>query len=382
MTKREMQSRWVLMETYPEHGRDVGRVACQSYVTDSPQCERSDWAGKTRNVDGTVVIYVGNSPFTELLDLKYAQGHLASNGSWMREEAIRMGAKIATVTSGGTALVRQFENGIPPYLVVLPAGNYSSDFSWLQDGSLFDSTTQHSQSRQWTRTAIAADKLLFVAGYDKNAAGNYVRHWESSGCRDSELTNGCLWTQYEFPGVFRGTSLSAPQLSAALASVLAVFPDTTPENLSRFAKASAKKTGNGIPALLAQSGGVGVADFNSMGKIVSALRDLPTGGSTNVSIDGQSVTMSGRRISLGSAIRNAPLTASAISLGGESAVGQAPTPLTPARKKERDGVSFNFIRPAPTPACLPPPNEKATSSPQRHSEPATTSSVSPTDTEK
>ena len=91
-----------------------------------------------------------------------------------------------------------------------------------------------------------------------------------------------------------GTSYSAPQLSAALASVLAVFPDTTPENLAKFAKASARKTGNGIATLLAQSGGVGVADFESMGKTIAALGSLPTDGRTDVTINGQAVNLGSR----------------------------------------------------------------------------------------
>ena len=92
--------------------------------------------------------------------------------------------------------------------------------------------------------------------------------------------------------------MSTPQLSAALASVLAVFPDTTPENLAKFAEASAKKTGNGIPALLAQSGGFGAADFASMGRTIAALGSLPTGGRTNVTINGQTVDLSNRDLIL------------------------------------------------------------------------------------
>ena len=196
---------------------------------------------------------------------------------------------------------------------------------------------------QRVKSAVAADKLPFVAGYDKDASGNYIRHQGSSGCRDSEVTNGCLWTQFEFPGFGDGTSLSSPQVSAALASVLAVFPDTTPENLSRFAKASAKKSGEGIEMLLVQSGGVGVADFNSMGSILAALGDLPTGGSTNVSVNGQSVTMSGRKISLASVMRHAALTAPAVSPSAGSSGTTASVPLTASEEGGRDGVSFGFI---------------------------------------
>ena len=159
-------------------------------------------------------------------------------------------------------------------------------------------TGQVRTSVQPIANAVRANKLLFVAGYDKDADGNYIRHWESNGCKDGELASGCLWARYEFPGIGQGTSFSAPQLSAALASVLAVTPDTTPQNLAKFAKACAKKGGEGIEVLLRQSGGVGVADFNCMGAVTSALINLPVGGSTNVTINGQAVTLTGRQISL------------------------------------------------------------------------------------
>ena len=87
-----------------------------------------------------------------------------------------------------------------------------------------------------------------------------------------------------------------------------------------------------------------MADFNSMGKIISALRDLPAGGSTNLIIDGQSVTMTGRKISMmGSAIRSAALMAPTVDAGMESSYAGVSTPLTLTRTEERDGVSFNFI---------------------------------------
>lgn len=124
LSKAQMQSRWVLAEVDPSHGLGVGRLACQSYAVDSPQCDRSNWAGKTRNSDGTVVTRAGNSPFTELLNLK--DGH----AFWAEEEATRMGAKIVTSTVAGSIPVK---NGNPPYLLVQSAGNSSSDFSWLQD---------------------------------------------------------------------------------------------------------------------------------------------------------------------------------------------------------------------------------------------------------
>ena len=91
---------------------------------------------------------------------------------------------------------------------------------------------------------------------------------------------------------------SAPVFASALASVLAVFPDTSHQDLAKFGKSCAKKTGEGIEALLARSGGLGVADFTCMGDVISALTDLPTGSTANVVINGTSLQVSGRRLSL------------------------------------------------------------------------------------
>ncbi len=85
---------------------------------------------------------------------------------------------------------------------------------------------------------------------------------------------------------------------AALASVLSVFPDTRDTELARFGKACALKSGNGIEALLAKSGGVGVADFSCMGSVIGSLANLPTGATTTVTVNGQAVTVGGRSVSL------------------------------------------------------------------------------------
>ena len=134
---------------------------------------------------------------------------------------------------------------------------------------------------------------------------------------------GCLWAPYVTEGVGAGTSLSTPRVAAALASVLAVFPDTSHTNLAKFAKACALKRGNGIEVLLRQSGGVGVADFTCMGGVMTALANLPSGGSTSTTIDGTPVSLSGREISL--------------SFAGSMA------PHVPVNEEETTGLSLAFI---------------------------------------
>ena len=137
-------------------------------------------------------------------------------------------------------------------------------------------------------------------------AGGIVQRW---------VNDGCLWTSYASLGAgSQGTSNSAPLVASALASVLAVFPDTAPVELAKFAKACAKrsgtdKRGNTIAALLRQSGGVGVADFTCMGDTTTALANLPNGGSTRVTINGKPVTVSGRDLvlSFGNMMQSVPV---------------------------------------------------------------------------
>ena len=207
-----------------------------------------------------------------------------------------MGAKIVTYTRGGAQSASIVESGTLPYLIVQSGGNDQTNDSWYD--------LQPAKEKADIDAAIAANKLLLIMGWDKDAGGNYIRHAESGNCNaaNGELDEGCLWAQYEFEvpaGILRGTSFSAPQFSAALASVLAVFPDTTHQNLAKFGKACARRKGNGIETLLRVSGGLGVADFSCMGGVISALRNLPTGGTANVSVNGQSVAVSGRNLSLG-----------------------------------------------------------------------------------
>ena len=214
--------------------------------------------------------------------------------AWIDREIRSMGTvKIASFSLAQAFTVPLTGDGNHPYLMIVAAENGETDDSWYRYVNLTQS------QRNVVDTAIAANKLIVVAGYRDNANGRYTRHPGSSGCKG--LDAGCLWAEYDVfgnGGDSGGTSLSTQQFAAAVASVLAVFPDTTPQNLAKFAKASAKRTGNGIPALLAQSGGIGVADFTSMGRTIAALRSLPTGGRTDVTINGQSVSLGNRDLVL------------------------------------------------------------------------------------
>ena len=107
------------------------------------------------------------------------------------------------------------------------------------------------------RAALAADKVLYVGGYRANDDGSVERHPESTGC--TGVDESCLYAPYTFPiGTVSvsGTSYSAPNVASALASVLAVFPETKGTDLIRLAKACARAE----PGL----SGLGRADFSCM----------------------------------------------------------------------------------------------------------------------
>ena len=136
---------------------------------------------------------------------------------------------------------------------------------------------------------------MFAAGYKRAADGSYVRDPVSNGC--GGIDDGCLWAPMLVKDCY-GTSCATPNVTAALASVLSVFPDTTPQNLLKLTKACARKTGDGIEKLLRVSGGIGVADFTCLVEITAAARALPAGGSTTVTVDGSGVTVTERELSV------------------------------------------------------------------------------------
>ena len=105
-------------------------------------------------------------------------------------------------------------------------------------------------------TALRENKLIFVAGYDV-VDGQFVRHQYSVSCEGAE--DYCLYAPFIFEagnGIVAGTSFSVPQVAAALASVLAVFPDTEYTELAKLARVCA----------VSESGldGLGRADFTCM----------------------------------------------------------------------------------------------------------------------
>lgn len=139
-----------------------------------------------------------------------------------------------------------------PFVVIQGAGNEGTE-NFLPPNN---NSTGKKYFRE-AQKAMAADKVLYVAGYDR-VNGAYVRDPQSTGC--TGVDSSCLYAPYVFhpPGsaTVAGTSASAPNVAAALASVLAIFPDTEGVELIRLAKACA----------VAEPGlsGLGRADFGCM----------------------------------------------------------------------------------------------------------------------
>ena len=304
----QMSGMFAVAENAPSidgwHIRNVRKVACNSYTL---QCENSEsFHGKHRNTDGTVTITTGSAPYTSITGWTLVDTSKPdfSPLTWIYSQLDGMpNLKIASFSM---AVISPAYSGYS-YLAVNGAGNVNPNgpdpdprFPVLNPGYgyLDPMYTRELKEVARAKLSIAANKMLLVAGWDKDSAGNYVRHAGSSECGRAGISEGCLWAQYEFPGLGGGTSYSTPQVAAALASVLSVFPDTTHQNLAKFAKACAKKSGQGIEALLRTHGGVGVADFTCMGSVTGALSNLPTGGRTDVAIRGQTVSVGRRDVAL------------------------------------------------------------------------------------
>ena len=286
LTNREMQEVYVIADAEDWHIRNVGSIACNSYITEHDCIDRQ---GKRRDTNGTVTETTGSTPFTQLQELSLPNDALFHR-DWLEPELRSMtSVKVVSYSVHPTATY-YFINWNPDHLVVQAAGNQGNVFPLETKGGVRQSY------RPVIHQAIADNKLLYVAGYQRDGDGNYRRHRLSNGCKG--VDTGCLWTPLTFPDIGVGTSLSTPNASAALASVLSVFPDTGYQDLAKLAKACAKKTGEGIEEMLRDAGGVGVADFSCMEEITDAAKRLSSGGSAVVTVDGKTVTVTERKLTV------------------------------------------------------------------------------------
>ena len=278
-TNAWMQKRWVITDRVTDHATGMGNIACQSYVVWHKSCGRADRPGAHRDANNIDTRTSGSTPFTEVLNstqnvtIEYVY-------SWMRQQISNMGTvKIVSTPDHYFYINSSLHSANNPWLTIHSTSNLTGNKNWFD--TLGDS------QKKLINDAIAANNLIFVSTYsfDSNV---YTRHPSSSSCLG--VNSGCLWLPALLSdGSNWGTSGAAPRLSAALASVLAVMPSTSHQDLAKFAKNCAKKSGNGIEKLLTDSGGTGVADFNCIANSLLALSSLPVGGSINMSINGGNV---------------------------------------------------------------------------------------------
>ena len=228
------------------HSDGVRRVACHSYIEacDDP--------------------FGADAPFQFHLGVRYPEG-LPEQTLRLQTEAILdklpASVKVVSLSYDGSTPIALLGAELP-FAAIEGAGNDARD-------TFLAPNTLENPSLANIRAAIAADKALFVAGYNvvKAADGVFARAGGSTGCIGDGYSEGCIWAPAALsysdphgPGYIvdlGGTSASAPHVASALASVLAIFPETTPQNLVRLAKACAIPT----PSL---PGGVGRADFACM----------------------------------------------------------------------------------------------------------------------
>ena len=231
LTNEQVQKHFAIAEVTPGHARVVGIAACESYVTASEGCElMENRAGITRHPEGDEETRTGLTPFTQILDATRGIGI-----EW-KDEQIDAMQDLRILNVSAEPNQHYLGDADKPYLQIRSAGNGGHNGSWF----FRDGTSDH--IRDLFTKANAANKLLFVAGMDRDVNSNYIRHPDSSSCRDVDY--GCLWTWYVFGGG-GGTSYSAPNIAASLASILSIFPDTEHQDLAKLARACAKKNGRG-----------------------------------------------------------------------------------------------------------------------------------------
>lgn len=230
------------------HGKEVRAVACHSYITGcSNPNDLTTTPFSFYGVGIGGIVTSGSEGTTNTL-----VNSIASSVKLVSLSIAPMGS--GPIEEEGSTL---------PFVVVHGAGNDGQE-------NFFNTTNFNADNQVDVETkatieaAAAAHKVLYVAGYFVEN-GQKARHPSSTGCTGMEAA--CLYAPFFFGSVpigddlvnVSGTSMSTPNVAAALASVLAVFPNTTGTELIRLAKTCAVST-SGLS-------GLGVADFGCMTKM-------------------------------------------------------------------------------------------------------------------
>ena len=248
-TAKEMRGLWAATDHYSsvngsrDHGRLIRRTSCWSYIVecDDPEATRSRPFSYFQN-------YSRSGVYEEI---DYADAGLPAGSrhpnAWFKRELDNADVRLVSLSilPDGHGLVGQYGNALD-FLVVHSAGNENTD-----EFPVRPADTLYSGIRQ----AVNADKVVYVAGYTVDGRGDVVRHPHSSGC--DAVSDACVWVPFTTPGIGSGTSFGSPRIAGALASVLAVFPNTTHQNLAKMLKTSVRKVST-LP------NGLGVVDFTRL----------------------------------------------------------------------------------------------------------------------
>ena len=221
------------------HGRDVQAAACAGYAPGGCTVDLSD-GGEIRGVTNAPFIFIEPRP-GEGLGGVFQPHELAARVREHPDLVIAsMSAfpvlveEIAALTQEGIASVWSAGNegtvnwrDTHPWLWDEEENAENPDWDGVLDG---DKLLQH----------IASDEVLLVAGYER-VNGRFVPDGDTTQCEG--IDSGCIYAPMHFeyggeePEVgTSGTSFSAPFVAAGLASVLAVFPETSGGDLIRLAK--------------------------------------------------------------------------------------------------------------------------------------------------
>ena len=225
------------------HGRSIQAAACAGYAPDPNACTIERDSGLEGNP--WEAYSVSNTPFTYI----FQPGQTSDVEKSLQQHPDLVIASLSvlsrprgytkTINDAGIVVVSSAgNNGTTDYRVEnyqfwsrsevpLQPGEDPNDDRFPEEGA--------SLMQQ-----IANNNRLLVAGYDKDGNGNFVPHRSTTQCQGVDA--GCLYAPFDFRSagyLNSGTSLSGPFVAAGLASVLAVFPETSGQDLIRLAKACA-----------------------------------------------------------------------------------------------------------------------------------------------
>ena len=225
------------------HGQAIRRTSCWSYIVECDDPERTELR--------PFAYFQNYTRSGEYEEINYAEAGLPFDSrhanAWFKRQLDNTGVRLVSVSiqPDGHGLVGHYGNQLD-FLAIHSAGNLKTDaFPVRPDDPLYRGIKQ----------AVDANKVVYVAGYTEDLNGDVVRHPNSSGC--DAVSGACVWVPFNTPGVGSGTSFGAPRVAAALASVLAVFPYTTHQDLARLLKLSAREVDT-LP------NGLGVVDFTRL----------------------------------------------------------------------------------------------------------------------